>query len=432
MNSPPQQENEEVLLAVHGVVMRVTAGKGIAASAVFPALHALPRGLDATNAWAITVSETIPGAAPSEPETVSTMRIPPDAEVRCWRDECGVFCASLEGGTVRIDPKPKQAVLQVDPGSRDQDLVGGLATVEILRYEGLFPVHAGAVEVAGSAVLVCGGPGQGKSTLTAAWACLGNARFMAQDRCVVFRRDGLTWIGGIADELALLPDTVGLLQDLGIRLPTPLGRARGKLSYNCHDFFLSLRDDPAPVRTILFLVPGTAERSLIRPCEAAEKFALLQEASFYTGAPDVMKAHFEALADLANNVPAYAIASRPDCIAVIRELDCLLAKQPAPVCHPLPPSSQHAVRIPPDRAARAEEALRAIIADPEAVEIPARNDMQSWREILRSADRNGLLPVLARSLERTGVLAQLHNPVANVLRLALRNTQIGVKPQVTG
>lgn len=407
---------------VHGIPITVVLPDDLPSGRVFPSLEALPRASDAGGGWRIEVGDWEDAADDGRVAAlpVRKVRLWPDIDVRLKHAGDGILHAGVDGAAAWLDANRRRVDFRFLPAAEAvAEKLGRVVVTEIMRYEGRFVMHAAALEVSGGCVLICGASGSGKSTLATVWACIGDARFMAEDRCVVFRRADCLWAGGIADSLWLAPETEALLEGLSIRLPASQGEFEGKRAYNCHDLLLWLCDQPRPVKALLFLAelsPGAD----VRPCASEEAFRLLHEGSFQHGEVGVMQAHFETLADLSSDVPAYLVRRRLDCRTAVANLDALVAKIPARV-HPVSPSSpQHSLRGSKDDIARADERLRSILARPPGSAPAGSYTEEEWFEIFRAANRAGVTARLALSLDGGGLPASCRNPLPNALRVARR------------
>jgi ferredoxin len=404
--------------AVHGVSIKVAVEGDVPPARIFSSLYVLPWCVESPGCWHIDVhsSETVSTACP---DSARVLYIWPDTKVRYWND-AGVFVASTSGAVARLDSATKSVCLDFSPrqvGAAER--LGRFVVLEILRREGFFAVHAGAVEAGGGAMLVCGASGTGKSTLATAWACTGDAKFMAEDRCVIFRRDGILWAGGIADELGLRPDTLSLLEKSGIRLPSEAKQVDDKTCYDCNDFFLSLCRHSCPVKALFFLDDLPAGTADILPCSAEEAFKRIHKGSFYDGAPDLMQVHFEMIADVCASTPAYLVRRGLDCRKTVAELDSLVAGKKTSARPVYPPAEQSSFRGSPDRAKQASDRLCKVLSGSETETLSSLQD-DEWRDIVRAADRNGMIPILGATLGGNGFLDRFSNPLPNVLRVALR------------
>lgn len=414
----------EICLAVHDVAMIINLGKDLRARQIFPSLYRLPWPVNGqTPTWHIQVFSGEPTShcrfVPEVP--VSTLQIWPDTEVLYQEDCDGLFKATVEGCSAIMNPTAKEVHLVIAPDAVDMaERLGRLIVQRILRYEGLFVVHAGAVETHGGAVLICGASGMGKSTLAIVWACLGNARFMADDRCVIFRRQGRLWAGGISDHLGLTPNAISLLQELGIDLPMPLGQDSHKQTYDCHDVVITLCQDPYPIQSILILDDMTGQSDIIDTCPSQEAFARLWQASFYPGTAQVMQQHFEILTDMAPRVPCYYLQQKTECRSTIARLDTFFDDHRMQAIPFYPQAQQHSLRSSPEREAQATEILCTTLCLCREDAWESYPDKGLWREVLRSADRHGLLAPLAVALETQPLFHRLGQPFVNVLQTALQ------------
>jgi hypothetical protein len=113
----------------------------------------------------------------------------------------------------------------------------GSATACVLALNGLVPLHASAVAVDGDGILICGGPGAGKSTLAA--ACVARGADLISDDLSAVRFDGKTcWLVPGRRSIRLHPRAANLLGD-----SENLGPARDGKSHR------------APAKTTLQAVP---------------------------------------------------------------------------------------------------------------------------------------------------------------------------------
>ena len=405
--------------SLNGIRIRVAIEGTIAARRVFPSLHALPRSTAEMGGWRVTVGVSKKRPFPSDaiPAQAVRLRVWPDVDAALWETPDGCQFAA-EGAVAQLWPAQRRAKLTFTRRAlRTTERLGRVLVMEIMRCEGLFTFHAGAVETGGGVVLICGPSGSGKSTLATAWACMGNARFVAEDRCLVCARLGRFWAEGVHDEIGLRQVTVDLLGELGVRVPEPSAVQDGKCYYNPHDVFLSLCQESHPLRAIIFLVAVPGGGPPVRVA-SAEAFRRMQDGNFFKGPSRTMREQFDIIADLSARVPAFLAPAREDCRATIAALDSMLAAQPA---EPFPlqaPAVRHSRRMPRLRGFDALRCLRRILGGRPAACRTAAFDEPRWVEIVRAADAAGLLTPLAAALEANASLNACRSPIPNVLRVA--------------
>jgi hypothetical protein len=137
-----------------------------------------------------------------------------------------------------------------------------------LERRGLFPLHAAAVDLAGTGMVFCGLPGCGKSTLSLALLSSPGARLLS-DNIIFYGRDRVF----SCPEPVLVDDpSVELIGDAGSALH-PLGRRHVFGRSWCHVEPERLVDQTVPR---LFFFVGLGEKTALRPLsgeEAIQRFA---------------------------------------------------------------------------------------------------------------------------------------------------------------
>jgi hypothetical protein len=147
----------------------------------------------------------------------------------------------------------------------------------LLRQRGLMVLHASAVAIEGTGVLLLGGPNAGKSTLAARFL---DERFrvLSDDIAAVrFDDDGQPWIMAGWAELKLWPDALAALG----REPTPLARIRSGSEKRVLGF--SDRFDPTavPLRAIYLLEPGRGTSDALTALEGVARGAALLNHTYH-------------------------------------------------------------------------------------------------------------------------------------------------------
>jgi len=331
---------------------------------------------------------------------------------------------------VRLDVNlaAKKAILQyrsdsIDPAKQ----MARLAVNEILRSEGRFTIHSGALEYKGGGVLICAGSGMGKSTMTAAWAYSGMARFIADDQCVLFRKSGTIWLGGISNTLALLPQSEELLSNSGVDIPNSHKQFAQKNLFAGPDFFIQSCPDPYPVKTVLFLVDGTDGDNRLRPCPPDLAGKLLMEASFYIGKGAVMREHFKTIMDLEEQAHMYLVPRGIDCKVFVSQAEKTIETS-AIRSIPLYPRSQ--LRSPQTTFHDIDQATKSLcriisesISD-KNLNLPQSREL---KDVVKMADHHGLFALLATTLKAKVNLGQLQPDLINAMEKEIWQTSTARK-----
>ncbi len=145
------------------------------------------------------------------------------------------------------------------------------------------------------------------------------------------------------------------------------------------------------------------------------------QASFFSGAQSVMKAHFEVMAELGGSVPAFQVRRHLGLRRIVRTLESEMESLAAPAGgQTFSSHAKQAVRESPERLERALASLHAIVSGNETATDWSARAEDDWRDIARVADREGSLPLLAKALGNPLPVGLQWNPFANVLRNASR------------
>jgi hypothetical protein len=234
-----------------------------------------------------------------------------------YRDSLYMKC-SLPGGYTTYTLKPDDEAIRLS-----SHILFTLPLIESLRRRSLFNVHAAGLSQEGKAVLLAGSSGAGKSTLTLALTHAG-WDFMSDD--MLFLRPapentrGYNLLG--FPEGIDYPGTSASLFQASLSLNAANGN--GKHHLRPETVFRSeqvLQADPC---ALVFPQVANTNRSVLKPIDPSEAFMEL--------APNVLmsdretcRKHFEALANLSRQVPAYRLLTGTDLSEAERMLAGLLA-----------------------------------------------------------------------------------------------------------
>jgi hypothetical protein len=175
-----------------------------------------------------------------------------------------------------------------------------------LSRSGKLVVHACAVEVNGSALVFMGDTGRGKSTLAAAFA-IAEYRFLSDDCLVVAAEGGEFFALPSHPSIRLWSDSHGRLLNSDAAIAPPV-------SYTSKGRFLAGNglaycDEARPLRAAYVLGAGEAISIDIRKLSGANSLVALATNAFVLDTEDRPKiaAHFQVLAQLANEIPCFQL-----------------------------------------------------------------------------------------------------------------------------
>jgi hypothetical protein len=208
------------------------------------------------------------------------------------------FVADIEGQTVTCRPVPGNSARAIE------DLYLNQVVPLLAGHAGELVIHASGNVVGAAAVAFVGRTGRGKSTLAASMARSGSP-FLSDDGLVLRRTGGEYWAHPNRASFRLWADSVQeILPDEGAD-----GVAEETKTRVAASEALPFRDSAAPLRALYVLGPGDAADVSIARMTVRDAHAELVNHSFFLDADDRarMARHFEAIAQLAELVPAFAL-----------------------------------------------------------------------------------------------------------------------------
>jgi len=215
---------------------------------------------------------------------------------RLFQDD-GTYRYWVEGGGwFLVEPAiPRVTVPVGDDALRREERLWSLPLLLCFAARGDVPLHAAAVDVGGSAVLIAAPRTFGKTTLAAGFLAAGH-RVLSEDIACI-RLDPEPHVVPGPAMLRVRPDVA---DDLELRDTLLVGRdeTRVHLALAPHGRGTC---DPVPLRAIIFLRESDQSPTLVR-VSAAEALPDLWELNFrLLGAP-AFASSFEALADLVRSI----------------------------------------------------------------------------------------------------------------------------------
>jgi hypothetical protein len=228
------------------------------------------------------------------------------------------FSVELGVGQITCWPFPGKS----PAGARDLYLN---QIVPMIRgHQGELVLHASGVALGGAAAAFVAPTGRGKSTLAAAFARAGMP-FLSDDGLVLTAEAGRYVASPNRPSFRLWSDSEAVVIR-GEVAPEEDENEKSRVEAG----ELPFQEEPLPLRALYFLGLGETARISIARLPIRETLAELIDHSFFLDAEDKgrMKRHFEALARLAETVPAFALdyprdyAGLPSLIAAVsRHMD---------------------------------------------------------------------------------------------------------------
>ncbi len=181
---------------------------------------------DAGPALVLRLSPTVPPLADPTGalDDLRTVYDPPAGEV--LYSESSDLLVLRQSGRDRGWSAPRRRCAWIDPGDdagsrwRATHPLATLCLSELLRSQGLFPVHAAALSLDGRGLLVAGRSGSGKSTLALALLRAGFG-FLGDDTCFVRAEPGGMTVYAFPDEIDVADATVRMFPELEPLLERP-------------------------------------------------------------------------------------------------------------------------------------------------------------------------------------------------------------------
>lgn len=261
---------------------------------------------------------------------------PPEARL-CWRDQATELTISrltvgsdvtgyrlqlsdlavdvVSAKRVIVRPAPCLAQITIDHFLADQVLP------RLLASEGSLVVHAGAVRVGSSAVIVLGHSGRGKSTLTASFDRAGHD-LLGDDAMVISFVENRHLVHAVYRSLRLFPDSIAELM-AGATTAGPVAHFTDKERIDVA-IEGQMTADPLPVAAMFALAAAANDGDITtRPLTASETCMMLVEGSFALDPSDTAQARqrLDQASAVASAVPAFEICYPRDyaCLPEVRQ-----------------------------------------------------------------------------------------------------------------
>jgi len=247
-----------------------------------------------------------------------SLAAPPPAEAAAAFEELALHVSHgerrlwIDGGSmVAIDARRGSAMGYVAAKHLDSPWIIAhriffLSVVELFRCRRTYYIHAGCVSSGRRGILVCGGSGRGKSTITYALA-RGGFSFISDDG--VFIRKGRAGI-----EVFTFPERIKLDARSCAFFPelSAHGAAKGKSEIPLEATGIQRTSACAKPSLLLFPVGSRRAKSRLEPLAACEAAARLLGQSIALAAASEFHGQLEILTALAAGVPCYELRAARD------------------------------------------------------------------------------------------------------------------------
>jgi hypothetical protein len=186
-----------------------------------------------------------------------------------------------------------------------------LPLVEMLKWKGLYSVHAAGVAAEGRAIVLPGPSGSGKSTLALALARQG-LEYMGDDMLFATRRDEKLLLRAFPEEVDVAPTSSAWFDELAAFSGAP---PRGWPKHRIHvdEAFGARVAASAAAAAIVFPAIAPSGHTTLEPLAASEALIELGPNVLLTDSTMAQR-HLDVLGELARSAPAYRLAVGRDLV----------------------------------------------------------------------------------------------------------------------
>ena len=244
-----------------------------------------------------------------------------------WFDAAGVLYMTV-GEDVRLVASPAAGRVTVwasDAALRDAWLFARplltLPLVEMLKWQGLYSVHAAGAASDAGAIVLPGPSGSGKSTLALALARHG-LDYMADDMLFATHRDGDLRLHAFPEEVDVSPSSAAWFEELAAFTgPPPPGWPKHRIHVD--EAFGARIAAAAPPAALVFPAIAPSGQTALEPLTPAEALIELSPNVLLTDAV-IAQRHLDVLGELARSAPAYRLATGRDLVHAADVLAALI------------------------------------------------------------------------------------------------------------
>lgn len=301
---------------LHGVKTRLSTNSQSVAAAMRDFLSAFPESVDASpdiEIFLFTMEDLTDAMAP----------VPPAAEML------------YDWGMVKILHADGYRYEKVDRRARviadvNNSIAAGFASEELLQSDwlitnlffyplwaqlmkvnGLFPLHAAGLVKDGRAGLLLGKSGSGKSTLSINLVKRGYG-LLSDDTVFLRERDGFIESMSFPEEINVTEKTIEMIPELAEVDAFTANPFRDKSSFPIEELYPGCIVDAAVPSVLIFPELADSSDTVIEPISGSEAMTLSMRYGFFFMDPSTTGRHFEILSLLANQARCYRMLSGSD------------------------------------------------------------------------------------------------------------------------
>jgi hypothetical protein len=323
----------EACYAVHGQTIRFSTESPALAVAAAEALTGFPMGRTADTVADLVVRlEGVSAAAEASlqlPQSATLVRRSQEADgaisFALRRDGSRWFFDFGETGLMCLDPCGARVEgWLADPDRLPGDLAASfvaLAAIELLRFRGLYVIHAAGVEKDGAGILLVAPSGSGKTT-----ACLSlvraGFRYLSDDHPLVVSTGTGFELLPFPGRPAVSDRTLDWFPELAT---SALRQGTSKRSFRLEDAFPSATGFACRPRLLLFVRIADRPRSIAEPISPARALEDLLPQTLWVLDPTIAARQFHAMAEMVRRTPCFRLHFGEDVLELPALLDHLLA-----------------------------------------------------------------------------------------------------------
>lgn len=196
---------------------------------------------------------------------------------------------------------------------------------QMLKVNGLFPIHAAGLAKAGKASLFLGRSGSGKSTLSLNMVRAGFG-LLSDDTVFIRDRSGEVEVLSFPEEINIREETLELLPELSRVRKLNVNELRQKSSFHIEELYPNCIVDSAIPVIMVFPEISDIESTSFVPMAGTEALSESLRYGYFFLDPSTSERHFRLMSLLANQVDSYRLYSGSDQKQLEQQVSALLEK----------------------------------------------------------------------------------------------------------
>lgn len=182
---------------------------------------------------------------------------------------------------------------------------------QLLKVNGLFPLHAAGLVKDGKASLFLGRSGSGKSTLSLSLV-RGGFSILSDDTVFLRNKDGELEILSFPEEINVKEETIKLLPELSRVNKLNFNELRQKSSFSIEELYPGCIVDASSPSIMVFPQLAESEKTRVEPLEPTEALSESLRYGFFFMDPSTAEQHFQVMALLTRRSRCYRLYSGSD------------------------------------------------------------------------------------------------------------------------